>query len=405
MKARSVGKSSVVFRNNGRDVSLPAYSLPTKMSWRAGAFLNLHESLFQERSPHLPMKELLRLVHIDRFPGLRALAWERDWLYASRGYELVRAQFDHLSRGLNWEHVADFRPSWWRRFSVQNRLSARLFRDGLHALCALPSGSLVAAAPGAIVTVRPNERTFRQSHTITRGTRPLHITSVPNGTVYWGEYFDNAERDEVHIFASQDQGETWHVAATFLKGEIRHVHNIVYDSWRDCVWIFTGDYGDECRILRATRDLRHIDVVLRGKQQARAVAAVPTEAGIYFASDTPLESNFVYRLDANGNVTRLGALSSSAIYGCRVGSRVFFSTMVEPSKVNKDPSVRLYGGNITKDTDWHSPLNWQKDVWPMRFFQYGNAFLPNGNNTTQFLALTTIAVKNDDVTTLLYECA
>ena len=36
-------------------------------------------------------------------------------------------------------------------------------------------------------------------------------------------------------------------------------------------------------------------------------------------------------------------ISSSSIYGCRVGSRVFFSTMVEPSEVNRDRQVRVYG--------------------------------------------------------------
>ncbi|HEV2395381.1 MAG TPA: hypothetical protein VGS27_00380 [Candidatus Sulfotelmatobacter sp.] len=288
--------------------------------------------------------------------------------------------------------------------SVQSRLSTRLFRDGFHALSVLSSGSLVAAVAGAIVTLPRNETTFRQSHTITRGTRPLHITSVPNGTVYWGEYFDNAERDEVHIYASTDQGDSWNIAYTFPKGAIRHIHNIVYDSWQDCLWILTGDYGDECRILRASCDLSHFDVVLQGKQQARAVAAVPTEAGIYFASDTPLEANFVYRLDTKGNLARLASISSSSIYGCRVGGSVFFSTMVEPSEVNKDSSVRVYGANVTKDADWQSLLSWQKDIWPMRFFQYPNSFLPDGNNTTRFLAITTIAVKKGDLTTALYEC-
>jgi hypothetical protein len=38
----------------------------------------------------------------------------------------------------------------------------------------------------------------------------------------------------------------------------------------------------------------------------------------------------------------------------------------------------------------------------MKFFQYGNAFLPDGTNTTNFLAVTTVAVEKDDMTTSLY---
>jgi phosphoribosyl-AMP cyclohydrolase len=344
------------------------------------------------------------LAQVARFPRLRALAWSRDYLYASRGYQVLRAKIsqDQMpTNDLAWQPVASFRPAWWRRGSATMRLSSRLFRDGCHALAILPSGGIVGAVPGAIVTLRPGENEFRTTHTITRGTRPLHIASVPSGTVYWGEYFDNAARDEVHIYASTDGGVTWNVALTFPKGAIRHVHNIVYDLWGDCLWVLTGDYGNECRILRAACDFRQVDVVLQGDQQARAVALVPTEDGLYFASDTPLEANFIYRMDRQGGLRRLADVSSSSIYGCRVRDCVFFSTMVEPSAVNSDRHVRIYGSSRHAE-DWRPLLAWQKDRWPMGFLQYGNALMPDGENSTNYLAVTTVAVEADDQCTLLY---
>ncbi len=342
------------------------------------------------------------LTRVGRFPGLRALAWAGDQLYASRGYTILRATIADPP-DIRWEPIAEFRPSFRRRFSVLNRLTARLFRDGFHALAVLPSGGLIGAVPGAIVTLRAGESEFRQSHAITRGTRPLHITAVPGSAVYWGEYFDNAARDEVHIYASHDAGASWSIAYTFPKGAIRHVHNIVYDPWGSCLWILTGDYGDECRILRASCDLRQVEVVLQGKQQARAVAAVPTEEALYFSSDTPLESNFVYRLDRRGELTQLASISSSSIYGCRVGSRIFFSTMVEPSEVNPDRKVRIYAAGVAAPHLMSSLLEWKKDRWPMGLFQYGNAFLPDGNNTTRFLAVSTVAVESEDMSTHIYD--
>jgi len=242
------------------------------------------------------------LVRAARVPRMRALAWSADRLYASRGYELLRSTVQDPSH-LTWEPVAAFRPDWRRRLSVMSGLSTRLFRDGFHALAILPTGGLVAAVPGAIVTLLPNENEFRTTHVITRGTRPLHITVVPGGAVFWGEYFDNASRDEVHIYASGDGGATWSVAYTFPKGAIRHIHNIVFDPWANSLWVLTGDYGDECRILRASCDFKDVEVVLQGNQQARAVALVPMEDGLYFSSDTPLEANFVYRLDRAGTLT------------------------------------------------------------------------------------------------------
>jgi len=349
------------------------------------------------------------LVHAARFPGLRALAWSGDQLYAARGYQLVCARIQNVSADLTWHPVATFRPPWRRRFTVMNSLTARMFRDGFHALAVLPSGGLVAAVPGAIVTLRPGETEFRRTHTITRGTRPLHITAVPGGAVFWGEYFDNPSRDEVHIYASTDGGATWSVTYTFPKGSIRHVHNIVHDPWENCLWILTGDYGDECRILRASCDLSRVEAVLQGNQQARAVALVPTEAALFFSSDTPLESNYIYRLDRQGALSQLAPISSSSIYGCHVAGHVFFSTMMEPSEVNPDRHVRVYGYDTGGDSghcaqDWQPLLAWRKDRWPMGLFQYGNAFLPDGNNTTPYLAVTTVAVETDDITTSLYAC-
>lgn len=343
------------------------------------------------------------LIRVARFPNLRALAWDGDTLYASRGYQLLRARIQNPTDGLSWQPVATFCPALRRRLSVLNSLTARLFRDGFHALAVLPHGGLVAAVPGAIVTLRPGEADFRITHPILRGTRPLHITAVPSGTLFWGEYFDNPQRDEVHIYASTDAGATWAVAYTFPKGAIRHVHNLVHDPWGDCLWILTGDYGDECRILRAACDLSRVETVLQGNQQARAVALVPAEHGLYFSSDTPLESNHIYRLDRQGDLSRLAPISCSSIYGCRVGGQVFFSTMVEPSQVNPDRNVRIYGSpSGPGDAPWPPLLAWPKDRWPMGLFQYGNAFLPDGINSTSYLAVTTVAVESDDMVTSLY---
>ena len=338
------------------------------------------------------------MTRIAAFPRFRVLAWDDDILYASHAYTLLRAKISVPS--IEWEIVGYFRPTWWRNLTITSRLTSRLFRDGFHALAVLPSGHFVAAVPGAIISLAPGETEFRVSHDIARGTRPLHITATPDKRLFWGEYFDNPQRDEVHIYASEDRGMTWDVAYTFPKGAIRHVHNIVYDEWDNCLWILTGDNGAECRILRASRDLRHVEIVLSGNQQARAVAAVPTKDGLYFSSDTPVETNHVYRLDRQGILTKLAKLTSSSIYGCHVGDSIFFSTMAEPSTVNSETSVCLFGS--PDGQQWQPVLEWKKDLWPMSLFQYGSVFLPDGNNTSGYLALTSVAVEHSDLESTLW---
>jgi hypothetical protein len=366
--------------------------------------------------------------------GVRVLAWDGDVLYASRGYDLIcwkaPSHGGRRASDQRWQAIASFRPAWWRNFTSSARLTSRLMRDGFHALAVLPDASyehrednfptdapsLIAAVPGAIVTRTSGSDDFRVTHKIRRGTRPLHITAVPSGIVYWGEYFDNRERAEVHIYSSADRGETWQVAYTFPAGAIRHIHNIVYDRWEDCLWILTGDEGAECKVLRASCDLRSVEVVLAGNQQARAVAAIPMADAIYLSTDTPFETNHVLRLGRDGSVKSLDDLPSSSISGCRVGESVFFSTMVEPSAVNRSEEVLLVGSADVESADvgsadigsagksrWQVLARWQKDKWPMRYFQYGNAFLPDGENATNYLATTTVAVEGDDLVTTVWE--
>jgi hypothetical protein len=340
------------------------------------------------------------LARVGAFPRLRVLAWHGNLLYASRGYKLLRAKKVADTSEIEWQPVGSYDPPRWRKLSSSLRFASRFSRDGFHALAVLPTGHLVGAVPGAIVTLAPGETEFRVSHKVLRGTRPLHITATPGGQIYWGEYFDNPQRDQVHIYGSVDNGASWRIAYTFPKGSIRHVHNIVHDPWENCLLILTGDNGAECRILRASCDFKTVDVILSGNQQARAVALVPTQDGSYFSSDTPLERNHIYRLNRHGNISALADLDSSSIYGCRVGSAIFFSTMVEPSEINLARTVSIYG--TLDGTRWQKKLSWTKDGWPKGFFQYGNAFLPSGDNATDILALTTIAVKGGDLETSLW---
>lgn len=335
----------------------------------------------------------LGLTKIASFAGMRCLAWSGNVLYASRKYELLRAEIEQ-QKPIEWRIAGFYEPPAWRRASSKSRLCSRLFRDGFHALAVLPSGHLVAAVPNAIVTLAPGEREFRVSHRLLRGTRPLHVAAAPDGNIYWGEYFDNRNRDEVYIYGSSDRGATWDVTHVFRRGEIRHVHNIVYDRWGKCFWILTGDDNTECRVIRASLDFSNIETVLSGGQQMRAAAIVATKDGLFFSTDTPHELNRIYRLDRRGNLASVAEISSSSIYGCRAGEAIFFSTMAEPSSVNATKLVELYGS--LDGANWKDMLHWEKDRGPMRYLQYGNAFLPDGDNESDLLAVSTIAVMGGD---------
>ena len=69
--------------------------------------------------------------------------------------------------------------------------------------------------------------------------------------------------------------------------------------------------------------------------------------------------------------------------------------------MNTVDEVQIAG---SKDgANWQVLARWKKDRLPMRYFQYGNAFLPDGENSTRYLAATTIAVDRDDLATTIWE--
>jgi len=340
----------------------------------------------------------LNLSKVGSWPNLRVLAWDGEALYASSGYRLFRGL--PLQAPVVWNRAGWFNPVWWRRGTASFKLTSRLCRDGFHALALLSSGARVAAVPGYMVTQGAHDSEFKVTHEVTRGTRPLNIAVTKGDAIFWGEYFDNPERDEVHVYGSQDRGNTWEVVYTFPRKTVRHIHNVLYDQWADCLWVLTGDYEAECKVVRASCDWKTVEVVLSGNQQARAVAMIVTEAALYFASDTPLEKNFIYRLDRDGNLNKLDPINNSALYACRAGEFLFVSTMVEPSEVNTDGQASVYG--TADDGSWQKLISWSKDRWPKALFQYGNAILPAGDNATNLLAVTGLAVKRHDLQTTIW---
>ncbi len=80
--------------------------------------------------------------------------------------------------------------------------------------------------------------------------------------------------------------------------------------------------------------------------------------------------------------------STDAVWGMQSFSPPWSNQARSISQDNVNVYGSLDGTQLAKAT-----LPGQKDRWPMGLFQYGNAFLPDGNNSTGLLAVNTIAVK------------
>ncbi|MBN86242.1 MAG: hypothetical protein CL885_01830 [Dehalococcoidia bacterium] len=339
------------------------------------------------------------LKHSAKFSNLKALMWDDTKLYCSRGYSILR--YDTELPNQNWVPLGQYYPSITQKLYEKSKTLSRIKRSGFHHLMLLKDHSLLGVIDKAIVKLNSGTNLFQNVFTIKRGTRPLAISSNPQGHLFWGEYFNNTNREEVHIYASYDLGETWSIIYTFPNATIRHIHNILWDPYLKIFWIFTGDDHNECFIIKADQNMANLEIVFKGSQNIRCVAAIPRPEGLYFATDTPFEANKICIIEKSNTIRILSDLPSSSLSACNVSDLLFFSSAVEPSDVNttKYTSLKFSENGHT----WNNLVSWKKSALPSKLFQFANISLPTGNNSSGFLAATGISVAHEHMTTHIWE--
>lgn len=210
------------------------------------------------------------------------------------------------------------------------------------------------------------------------------IGGFANQVVY-GEYWMNDNGSSVGIYA--DNG-NWKKVYEFPKNTVRHIHAIVPDKYRDCVWILTGDNDKESGFWKATNDFKQVEPVLIGKQLYRSCCAHVYPEGVLFATDSPDEQNYICMLKEDSNryyIEKYCEINGSCIYSQQTEEGSYFSTVVEFDN-NIYPNfltwITYRRGAAIKS--WYSDLiyvsphgdikqitnRFRKDIWPMRLCRY-----------------------------------
>lgn len=322
--------------------------------------------------------------HTLRRAGVRVLHADGAVVHASRGLELLRSE----DAGETFASIAHVEAGPLGRLAARLPLVQRFLRTGFHGLVPLPDGGHVAVVRGAILHRARDADGFTVAHAVTRGTRPLNVCMAPSGRLFFGEYFSNPERGEVHVYASDD-GRSWDVAHTFAAGRVRHVHGVHADPHRGGVWVLTGDDDDESAILWSDDDLRTVERVAHGSQRARAVAVLPTPEGLVVPTDTPRETNFIQRMDlATGRLERLCSLPGSVFSASATERLYVLSTTVEKSDVNVDQRVALFAS--VDGERWTCVARFHRDLPLLRdrrgYLQLPTLNLPAGRAAGRVLA-------------------
>lgn len=256
------------------------------------------------------------------------------------------------------------------------------------------------------------------------GRGPLSFTVVEGvqgveDGIYFGEYFGNRQRAPVHVY-KRDKDGSWNVIYSFAQGEINHIHGLVPDPQRNCIWLLAGDFEHSASIWMIKNDFKDVHPVLRGEQAYRACVAFPTEQGLLYATDTQINRNAIRLLacrDGEWRSDSLMEINGSCIYGCQLRDYFVFSTATEPSDHKSNPLLALLdrrpGPGIVENksdvlvvskTDLSCSVLFSKnkDFLPYRLFQFGAILFPHGVARDNTLFAYSIGNRVNDLSTEVY---
>lgn len=295
----------------------------------------------------------------------------------------------------------------------------RLFRYEARCAISIDEDTFLFSCDGIIYNYSVKSNKVTIEHHFGKGMKnPLTFcTRYINGNlvdVFYGEYIWNGNKGSVSIYKRVEGG--WEVIYTFPQKTVTHVHNIVFDEYRNRYLILTGDTDSESAIWMADIDFKNVKPIVVGKQSYRSCVAFPTEQCVYYATDTPLEQNWIYKLieksDGTANVSKVYQMPGPCIHGRESSGSYFFATSVEgdPTQSNwkyrlsyrlgkgvYDRFVHIIKGN--KDGEFCEIAKLRKDIFPIWLFQFGNAQFPTGD-WKDGLLITPTATKHSDGRTL-----
>jgi hypothetical protein len=309
-------------------------------------------------------------------------------------------------------------------FCSRIKLLTRLLRLGVRLSVSISNNKIIVVFNKQFYEVDILNNSYESVFDIPRGNRPLNIANVINivgfeNTLYFGEYFSNFKRDSVNVYKRLSD-KSWKIVYTFPEGTIEHIHAIVPDKYRECLWILTGDFNIASGIWMAKNNFNFVEPILQGSQKFRSCVAFPLPEGILYATDSQFEKNSI-RLMRNQNEEWVSDficyVNGPVIYGCKVKNNLFFSTSVEGDShmkkifskyLDKTPgpgiegkSSTIVGGNLENG---FKILNENpKDNLPFILFQFGAITFPTGDNQSDYLFSYNIALKNNDLETQIFQ--
>lgn len=301
------------------------------------------------------------------------------------------------------------------RYIGRFRYLYRFLRMGVRAAWALDLENVLLSIGNVIYELNLDTGVLSNGYFCGEGIRPLIFTELKglkgfDDGIYFGGYLGNRTKRPVSIY-KRTGVDRWEVVYTFPQGAINHIHALVADPFRSCVWIYTGDFEDSAAIWKATDNFENVKVAVSNNQKFRGCVAFALPEGLLYATDAPFAQNIIFLLKPDMELIELKQIDGSCIYGCKWNEKYVFSTTVEPDGINptklqamfgrkrgrgiKDNYIHLYQGDLKEG--FKEVYKLKKDFLPYCSFQFGVFRFPYGENKTDTLYLQPVATTRYDL--------
>lgn len=294
------------------------------------------------------------------------------------------------------------------------KLIYRLLRLGVRAAEVIDNEHIVLSVGNVLYEMNINTGEFSDGYYCGKGIRPLIFTTVMDvesfqDGLYFGGYLGNMDKKPVNVYHRIGE-DKWDVVYTFPQGAINHVHAIVSDPYRQCLWIFTGDFDEASAIWKVTDGFKKVERVAGNDQIFRGCVGFAIPDGLLYATDAPFAKNHIYLLKDDETLEIVGDISGSCIYGCQWKNKYVFSTAVEADGRNEtmlrllfgwkrgggiqDAFSRIYVGD---ERNGFSEIHKEKKDFLPFIFQFGVIKFPTGVNNGDSLYFQPVATQKNDL--------
>lgn len=317
-----------------------------------------------------------------------------ETVYAFRG-PVLYISYDN---GLSWERRLKLPLHGFEQIQAGHPYLRRLFRSAVHHLIPLDELQFICLWKKTFFKLDIRDNTARRLNGV-QGARPLALCRYKE-KLFYGQYCNNPDRNPVSIYQSIDNGLTWEAVFTF--SNIRHIHGIFLDPFYESLWVTTGDRDDEAALWITKDHFQTMDKIIGGSQKTRIVQPLFSPEAVFFASDAPQETNYIYRVDRQTKrVQPLQQIDGTVFFGFQDNCSLNFATVYEGSNPDHLPETAVW--RSCDGRNWKKIWSAPKDLLPPKLFQYGQILFPGGKGLPNELWISPLSVSGDQHSFLLSE--